>query len=143
MEISLEKMKIEDLELIDLKNFDDFWTESILKDEILSDSSYYIVARFQNDIIGFAGLKFLLDEAHITNIATRIDKRKNGVGSKLLEGLINRAKEESSVLITLEVNTENLPAINLYKKYGFEILGVRKKYYDNKFVAYIMTKYFN
>lgn len=143
MEISLEKMKIEDLELIDLKNFDDFWTESILKDEILSDSSYYIVARFQNDIIGFAGLKFLLDEAHITNIATRIDKRKNGVGSKLLEGLINRAKEESSVLITLEVNTENLPAINLYKKYGFEILGVRKKYYDNKFDAYIMTKYFN
>lgn len=143
MEISLEKMKIEDLELIDLKNFDDFWTESILKDEILSDSSYYIVARFQNEIIGFAGLKFLLDEAHITNIATRIDKRKNGVGSKLLEGLINRAKEESSVLITLEVNTENLPAINLYKKYGFEILGVRKKYYDNKFDAYIMTKYFN
>lgn len=143
MEISLEKMKIEDLELIDLKNFDDFWTESILKDEILSDSSYYIVARFQNDIIGFAGLKFLLDEAHITNIATRIDKRKNGVGSKLLEGLINRAKKESSVLITLEVNTENLPAINLYKKYGFEILGVRKKYYDNKFDAYIMTKYFN
>ncbi len=143
MEISLEKMKIEDLELIDLKNFDDFWTESILKDEILSDSSYYIVARFQNDIIGFAGLKFLLDEAHITNIATRIDKRKNGVGSKLLECLINRAKEESSVLITLEVNTENLPAINLYKKYGFEILGVRKKYYDNKFDAYIMTKYFN
>lgn len=143
MEISLEKMKIEDLELIDLKNFDNFWTESILKDEILSDSSYYIVARFQNDIIGFAGLKFLLDEAHITNIATRIDKRKNGVGSKLLEGLINRAKEESSVLITLEVNTENLPAINLYKKYGFEILGVRKKYYDNKFDAYIMTKYFN
>ena len=143
MEISLEKMEIEDLELIDLKNFDDFWTESILKDEILSDSSYYIVARFQNDIIGFAGLKFLLDEAHITNIATRIDKRKNGVGSKLLECLINRAKEESSVLITLEVNTENLPAINLYKKYGFEILGVRKKYYDNKFDAYIMTKYFN
>lgn len=143
MEISLEKMKIEDLELIDLKNFDDFWTESILKDEILSDSSYYIVARFQNDIIGFAGLKFLLDEAHITNIATRIDKRKNGVGSKLLESLINRAKEEASVLITLEVNTENLPAINLYKKYGFEILGVRKKYYDNKFDAYIMTKYFN
>lgn len=143
MEISLEKMKIEDLELIDLKNFDNFWTESILKDEILSDSSYYIVARFQNDIIGFAGLKFLLDEAHITNIATRIDKRKNGVGSKLLEGLINRAKEEASVLITLEVNTENLPAINLYKKYGFEILGVRKKYYDNKFDAYIMTKYFN
>ena len=143
MEISLEKMKIEDLELIDLKNFDDFWTESILKDEILSDSSYYIVARFQNDIIGFAGLKFLLDEAHITNIATRKKKKKNGVGSKLLEGLINRAKEEASVLITLEVNTENLPAINLYKKYGFEILGVRKKYYDNKFDAYIMTKYFN
>lgn len=37
---------------------------------------------------------------------------------------------------------ENVPAINLYKKYGFEVLGTRKKYYDNKFDAYIMTKFF-
>lgn len=77
MDVTIQKMELKDLKLMVLKDFDDFWTENILKDELLSTSSYYIVARFQNDIIGFAGLKFLLDEAHITNIATRIDKRKN------------------------------------------------------------------
>jgi len=63
-------------------------------------------------------------------------------GSLLLENLINKAKN-SSILITLEVNEKNLPAIHLYEKYGFKKVGLRKKYYDNKFDAYIMTKYFN
>lgn len=63
-------------------------------------------------------------------------------GSLLLENLINKAKN-SSVLITLEVNEKNFSAIHLYEKYGFEKVGLRKKYYDNKFDAYIMTKYFN
>lgn len=62
-------------------------------------------------------------------------------GSKLLEALINKAKE-TCIFITLEVNVKNIPAINLYKKYNFKILGTRKKYYNNKFDAYIMTKYF-
>lgn len=68
-------------------------------------------------------------------------KDKIGIGSRLLEELIKKA-EENSTLITLEVNTENLPAVNLYKKFGFKILGTRKKYYNNKFDAYIMTKFF-
>lgn len=64
----------------------------------------------------------------------------SGIGSKLLEELIKKAKETSS-LITLEVNEENKPAIHLYEKYGFKLLGKRKKYYKNN-DALIMTKYF-
>jgi len=79
MDIFLEEMKFSDLATIDLENFDDFWNQNILKEELLSTSSYYIIAKYENDIIGFAGIKFLLDEAHITNIVTRIDKRNNGV----------------------------------------------------------------
>lgn len=60
----------------------------------------------------------------------------------MLEHLIDKSKN-LAILITLEVNKENLAAIHLYQKYGFEIKGTRKKYYDNKFDAYIMTKYFN
>jgi len=63
-------------------------------------------------------------------------------GSKLLEHLIDKAKVTSS-LITLEVNEKNLTAIHIYEKYGFEKVGIRKKYYENKYDAYIMTKYFN
>lgn len=53
-----------------------------------------------------------------------------------------KAKEKATS-ITLEVNEENEPAIKLYKKYGFNILGKRKNYYNNMHDAYIMTKYFN
>ncbi len=77
MKISIKEMTLEDLNLINLKDFDDFWTEGIFKDELLSASSYYIIAKCENNIVGFAGIKFLLDEAHITNIVTKIDKRQN------------------------------------------------------------------
>jgi len=75
MEISLEKMCKNHLNYITLNDFDDFWSKNILEEELVSDSSYYIIAKSSNDIIGFAGIKFLLDEAHITNIVTKKDKR--------------------------------------------------------------------
>ena len=73
--MKIEKMAIQDLDLINLEDFDDFWTYNILKEELLSDTSIYIMVKTQDDIVGFAGIKFLLDEAHITNIVIRKDKR--------------------------------------------------------------------
>ncbi len=142
MDILLSTLHLEDLENINLADFDDFWTKSILENELSSPTSTYLVAKQKDEILGFAGLKFLLDEAHITNIVVRKDKRNLKIGSALLEALINKAKENST-LITLEVNEQNSPAIHLYQKYNFQIVGTRKKYYNNKFDAYIMTKYFN
>lgn len=69
------KMTVQDLDLMNLEDFDDFWSYNILREELLSDSSFYIIAKDKNNIIGFAGIKFLLDEAHITNIVTKKDKR--------------------------------------------------------------------
>ena len=89
---------------------------------------------------GFAGMNIVLDEAHIANIAVRKDLRNLKIGSKLLKALINEASTKAQS-ITLEVNEKNLPAICLYKKYGFETLGKRKNYYNNQDDAYIMTKY--
>lgn len=59
----------------------------------------------------------------------------------LLETLIDFSKTRACS-ITLEVSTQNIIAIHLYEKYGFQSLGTRKKYYNNKFDAYIMTKFF-
>ena len=73
--MEIQTMTVQDINLINLENFDDFWTYNVLKEELLSDTSFYIMAKLENDIIGFAGIKFLVDEAHITNIVTRKDKR--------------------------------------------------------------------
>lgn len=140
--IEIKDMSLEHLENIkDVLNseFDDFWNYNILKEELNSQNSCYIVALLNNEIVGFAGIKFIVNEADIMNIVTKKTFRNKGIGKLLLENLIQLAKSLNLTSITLEVNEENAPAIHLYKKFGFEILGIRKNYYQNK-DGIIMTK---
>ncbi len=92
MNISLGKMELSDLDNMDLKAFDEFWSENILREELSCPTSYYIFAKTNDNIMGFAGIKFLLDEAHITNIATRIDKRNEGIRFKTFRSINNESK---------------------------------------------------
>lgn len=120
--------------------FDDFWKPQNLKSELQNVSSKYIVAKENGEIVGFAGIWYSVDDAHITNIVVRKSYINKGIGSLLLEKLIELAKTKTS--LTLEVNTKNEIAQKLYLKYGFKNLGIRKKYYDGIEDAYIMTLYF-
>lgn len=119
MDVEIEEMLEEHLKLITLSEFDDFWNINILKNDLFSPNSYYIIAKNGDSILGFAGINFILDEAHIANIAVRKDKRNLKIGTKLLESLISKAKENAT-LITLEVNEKNLPAIKLYENFDFK-----------------------
>lgn len=143
---NIEICEMSNDDLLVLKNsltneFDDFWTYNILKQEFDNDNTTYFVAKEDNVIVGFAGILVILDEANIMNIVTKKDKRKLGIGSLLLEKLIDISKSKNLASITLEVNEKNIPAINLYKKYNFQQVGVRKKYYDNTDAAILMTLY--
>ena len=136
-------MKLSDFEKIEnilIDEFDDFWKPSILKNELENELSRYIVAKIENDIVGFAGIIILPDDAEITNIVTRKQNRKNGIGKLLLAKLIEITKQENKEEISLEVNEINKPAIKLYESFGFEIVGRRKKYYNRENDAIIMTK---
>jgi ribosomal-protein-alanine N-acetyltransferase len=91
-------------------------------------------------IIGFAGLWLMLDEAHITTIATHPDYRGRGLGELLLCSMTKIAYDIAAQRITLEVRVSNTVAQNLYRKYGFVVVGTRRRYYsDNNEDAYIMT----
>ena len=144
MQRKILKMQEQHLEKLaqDLNEYDDFWNEKILKDEFYNENSEYFVICEDEIVCGFAGLWFNIDEAHIMNIAVRKDFRKNGIGSELLSFLIDEAKSKGKMCITLEVRDDNSPAIELYKKFNFDILGRRKKYYNNVNDAIIMTKSF-
>ncbi len=142
MNLKIYKMtlsELEELSSILASDFDDFWSYSILKDEINSENSYYIVAKLENEIVGFAGIKVLLDEADIMNIVTKKSYRNKGIGSILLQNLIDLSYNLNLKQITLEVNASNLSAISLYKKFDFEKIGLRKNYYNNQ-NAIIMSK---
>lgn len=143
--IKIENMTLEDFEKIkdNLQNdFDDFWKPNILKSELESENSKYIVAKEDDDIVGFAGIWISPDDVEITNIVTKKTERKKGIGSLLLEKLIEMAKETKRKNISLEVNENNIIARCLYEKHDFEVVGIRKKYYHGKDNAIIMTKYF-
>ena len=135
--MNIEKKKMNKNHLEEIKenlevDFDDFWNYNILKEELSSDSSKYIVAITKSEVIGFAGIKFALDQVDIMNIVTRKDYRNKGVGTLLLRELISICKEFKANSIFLEVSEDNEPAIKLYKKLGFENVGIRKNYYKDK-----------
>ena len=144
----MEKFKIEMMSLNDLETikdilqteFDEFWTYEILQQELLSNNSKYIVAKtLDNIIVGFAGIKIILDTAELMNIVTKKSFRENGIGKLMLEYLINMCKNGKIKTLNLEVNSQNTIAINLYKKYNFKEVGLRKKYYNNTYDAILMS----
>lgn len=141
--LTISQMTINDLDEIKSileSDFDEFWNYETLKEELKSPFSKYIVARnSDNLIVGFAGIKIILDEAELMNIVTRKNMRGLGVASSMLEYIISYCKQHEIKKINLEVNSSNSIAINLYKKYNFKQIGFRKKYYNNTYDAILMN----
>jgi ribosomal-protein-alanine N-acetyltransferase len=91
-------------------------------------------------VVGYAGYWFVVDEAHISTIAVHPEWRGRGVGEHLLVHLLGQALDLGAVAATLEVRVSNTAAQNLYRKYGFEQVGRRRRYYrDNGEDALLMT----
>jgi ribosomal-protein-alanine N-acetyltransferase len=142
MKLEISEMTFADLDCLKdilITDFDDFWNYDILKTELESKNSRYIVAKNNTEIVGFAGIKIVMEQADIMNIVTKKSFRNYGVASSLLKKLIDICKTLNVSSIMLEVNEENLPAICLYKKFGFETLSIRKNYYGTN-SAIIMKK---
>jgi len=131
---------------IDRLSFPIPWSENTYRYEIEENrSSYMNVVKIpfngNNRIIGYVGFWFIVDEAHISTLAVHPDFRERGVGELLLRRVLNQASELKARLITLEVRVSNQTAINLYKKYQFEIVGSRPRYYrDNNEDALLMER---
>ena len=135
-EVQITEMSLSDLENIKeilISDFDDVWNYNILKEELESSNSKYIIAKTNDgEIIGFAGIKIILDNADIMNIVVKKSWRNQGVGNLLLNNLISICKDLNLLSLSLEVNEDNLPAIHLYEKVGFKQVGLRKNYYQDK-----------
>lgn len=85
---------------------------------------------FSPKIVGFACLWSIVEEAHITLLAIHPDYRRQGLGQLLLLTLLQEAIARKLEWVTLEVNSKNSDAISLYEKFGFQVIGTRKGYYQ-------------
>ncbi len=91
-------------------------------------------------LLGFIGLWLMVGEAHIVTVAVRQRYRRMGIGERLVIAALELALECDQEVATLEVRASNDAAQQLYAKYGFARLGLRKRYYtDNNEDAVIMT----
>lgn len=139
----MQESDINELVKIDKICFSSPWSYNSFKAELENKNSYFIVCKYNNNAIGYAGLYKILDETYISNIALLPDYRKKGIGRKLLVSLINYAQNNRASFISLEVRKSNYIAINLYKSEGFVLSGLRKNFYSSpKEDGLIMTKYF-
>ena len=94
----------------------------------------------QEYLLGFVGIWLMVDEAHIVTIASRPERRREGIGERLLIAAIELARDLDQVVVTLEVRASNVEAQAMYEKYGFARVGLRKRYYtDNNEDAVLMT----
>lgn len=109
--------------------------------ELENRTSYFIVAKLDAKIVGYAGLWNLYDHADIISLAVKNDCQRMGVASKLIINFINYCLDNSLDKIYLEVRISNIIAQGLYKKFGFDIINKRKNYYpDNSEDAIVMVK---
>ena len=140
--IIILKMNIEDLDYIsnNLESFDEFWNENLLRSEFENENTTCVVAKSEDEIVGFASLWEPPFEIHVNNIVVRKDLRGQGIGTKIMDYLINISREKNKEELTLEVNENNTSAIKLYEKFGFQKVGSRKNYYDGIADAIIMTR---
>ncbi|MCS7285544.1 MAG: ribosomal protein S18-alanine N-acetyltransferase [Anaerolineae bacterium] len=144
----IRPMTLEDLpEVMEIEkaSFKMPWSQSAYQYELTrNDRSFYLVVRLKAEegegpLIAYGGFWFLVGEAHICTLAVKPEWRGRGIGELTLYSLINLALRLGAELATLEVRVSNKAAQNLYRKYGFEVVGRRKGYYSDGEDALIMT----
>jgi len=142
-ELRIRKMTVEDIDQvyeIEQKSFPNPWTKQSFFQELTQNQfAHYFIIEYENIIAGYCGMWIVMEDAQITNIAVFPKFRGKKLGEKLLSYVKDFAKEKGAYHISLEVRVSNQIAQNLYRKLGFEVIGVRKNYYtDNQEDAYIM-----
>lgn len=143
--IEFDRMHEDDLQqvmCIEEEAFPDPWHISFFKREIQKrkKNTHLYVGRLNDQVIGYIVFYTVGYECHILNIAVETTYRRRGVGKYLLECTFENIKKNKVKEIFLEVSVKNTAALELYRKYGFQVFGVRKKYYSNGDDAYVLRK---
>ena len=124
----------EDIEQVtDLEQtcFSESWSGNLIRSGLDSRLDTYFVYVDHGQILGYAVIRVLADEGEIQRIAVYPNRRRQGIGRKLMDAMVAFARARGVRTMALEVRESNLGARNLYDSYGFRQEAVRKGYYHN------------
>jgi ribosomal-protein-alanine N-acetyltransferase len=132
---------LDQVHAIDQISFSLPWPKRAFRYELLENpNSILLVAELSRKVVGAIVVWMIVDEAHISTLAVLPEHRRQGYAQKLVIEALISAVESGAQHATLEVRASNLAAQNLYRGFGFEIVGRRPRYYlDNQEDALIMT----
>ncbi|MEM9652795.1 MAG: ribosomal protein S18-alanine N-acetyltransferase [Actinomycetota bacterium] len=119
----------------------DPWSRDLFASELDGggpDRRWLVALNDRGEVVGFGGLLFVLDEAHIMNLAVAPTVQRQGLASALVARLLLDAGDRGTISVTLEVRPSNGPALALYHRFGFESAGRRPGYYPDGEDAVIM-----
>ena len=144
-EIVIDDLTQEDIEAvlsIERESFSLPWSEEMFFREIRLSFSRNLRARIwdkgREELAGYVSFWIVVDEVHLHNIAVKKLWRRKGIASMLVAAMIRKAREEGAFHATLEVRRSNEGARRLYEKFGFTVMGIRPRYYEDTEDALIM-----
>ncbi len=131
-EIVIAKMQDKDIPEvanIEARVFSMPWSEQGFADALKQDT-IFVTAKRKERVLGYCGMYCYFDEGEITNVAVLPEAQNQGIGKKIISGLLRAALEKNISRIVLEVRVSNTPAIRLYEGFGFQKAGIRKGFYE-------------
>ena len=115
---------------LELEYFADPWSERDIFSAICTDGAMcYSALGDDGSMVAYVLARLIAPEAEIYRVAVRADKRRRGIGYRLLDYAIKSERGHGLESVFLEVRESNIPARNLYLSYGFIEIGERKRYY--------------
>ncbi len=135
-----EQKDITKLTEMEQRCFSDPWTEQMLADTLKLPVYHGFLVEEQGEILGYASLIVVCEDAEVGNIAVDLPFRGKGISKLLMDAMHERAKSLGATHCFLEVRVSNSVAISLYEKYGYEKFGIRSKYYADGEDAFVMKK---
>jgi len=127
----MSEADLDDVMSIETQIYDFPWTRQIFHD-CLRVGYISHVCKLDNELAGYCIMSTGASEAHILNLCIAPDYRRNGLGQRLLEHMLDTAKQRNVGTVFLEVRPSNQGAIALYDKMGFNQIGTRHDYYPAK-----------
>ena len=131
LNLSLRPMQLDDLDAImqiEPTIYSHPWTRGNFSDSLNSGYSTWVLEE-KDEMIGYALMMMVMDEAHLLNLSIAKHRQKQGLGRYLLEHMMTIAKRHKAANMFLEVRSSNISAIALYENMGFCEMAVRHGYY--------------
>mgnify|MGYP003320399954 FL=1 len=140
----IRKMTIDDLDqvmIIEKESFNEHWKRKDFEYEICENEfSHMYVYEENKRVLGIIGYYILFDDAQVTTIAVLKEARGKGIATKMMEAMIKDCNSKMCSQLSLEVRQSNQKAINLYEKFDFIEMNIRKAYYEDGEDAIFMMR---